>query len=32
VIDGAEPLVDVADATLTLGVAQELEAKLSIQV
>jgi predicted dehydrogenase len=31
VIEGADPLIDVADATLTLGVAQELEAKLSIQ-
>ena len=31
VIDGAVPLIDVADATLTLGVAQVLEADLAGQ-
>ena len=31
VIDGAVPLIDVANATLTLGVAQVLEADLAGQ-
>ena len=31
VIDGCKPLIDVADATVTLGIAEALEAQLAIQ-